>query len=66
MLHELAFGGLLFSPLLVFVLAALVLTLASRLLLQALSLHKWIWKDAWFDLSLFVCYMALVIRVLGD
>ncbi|EKE75981.1 DUF1656 domain-containing protein [Gallaecimonas xiamenensis] len=66
MLHELALGGLLFSPLVVFALLALLMALATRLLLHKLALGKWIWKDAWFDVSLFVCYLALAVYLLGD
>ncbi len=64
MLHELALGGLLFSPLVVFAFCAFLLTMATRLLLFKLALRQHIWKDAWFDVSLFVCYLALLVYCL--
>ncbi len=65
MLHELALGGLLFSPLPLFACLAFVMAVATRLLLHRLALDKWIWKDTWFDVSLFVCYLALLLYLLG-
>jgi len=61
MLHELGFGGLLFSPLVVLVPIAFVLSFVSRLLLHQLDLRRLIWKEAWFDVGLFVCYLAAVV-----
>lgn len=66
MLHELALGGLLFSPFIVFAMSGFVMTLATRLALHKLALRRWIWKEAWFDVSLFVCYLALNIYLFGD
>lgn len=61
MLHELEFGGLLFSPLVVFVPIAFALAIVSRLVLHQLDLRRLIWKEAWFDAGLFVCYLAAVV-----
>ena len=47
------------------VLLALVLTLVSHLLLRQLGWHHQIWKGAWFYLSLFVCFVALSLRLLS-
>ncbi|WP_115720512.1 DUF1656 domain-containing protein [Gallaecimonas mangrovi] len=66
MLHEMALGGLLFSPFVVFAFMGFVMTLATRLVLHKLALRRWIWKEAWFDVSLFICYLALSIFLLGE
>ncbi|EDX90858.1 MULTISPECIES: DUF1656 domain-containing protein [unclassified Alcanivorax] len=64
-LHEIPVGGMLFSPMVLLVLLALVLTLVSHLLLRQLGWHHQIWKGAWFYLSLFVCFVALSLRLLS-
>lgn len=66
MLHELALGGLLFSPLLVLGLAAFLLTMVTRFLLYRFALGQFIWKDAWFEVSLFICYLALLVYLIGN
>ncbi|MFM2481221.1 DUF1656 domain-containing protein [Celerinatantimonas sp. YJH-8] len=65
MLEELALGGLLFSPLIVFAPVAFLLAIVTRLILHKLNLHQKIWKVAWFEVSLFVCYLALVVYLFG-
>ncbi|KMQ75995.1 DUF1656 domain-containing protein [Marinobacter subterrani] len=65
MLHELGFGGMLFSPLVVFVPIAFALTFATRLVLHQLDLRRLIWKEAWFDVGLFVCFLAAVVFLYG-
>ena len=64
-LHEIPVGGMLFSRMVLLVLLALVLTLVSHLLLRQLGWHHQIWKGAWFYLSLFVCFVALSLRLLS-
>lgn len=64
-LHEIPVGGMLFSPMVLLVLLALALTLVSHLLLRQLGWHHQIWKGAWFYLSLFVCFVALSLRLLS-
>ncbi|WP_250461959.1 DUF1656 domain-containing protein [Microbulbifer litoralis] len=66
MLHELGFGGMLFSPMVVFVPIALALTFVSHLLLHQLDLRRLLWREAWFDVGLFVCYLALVVYFVGS
>ncbi|WP_439134906.1 DUF1656 domain-containing protein [Pseudomaricurvus sp.] len=61
MLHELGVGGLLFSPLLAMVPVALLLAYLTRLLLYKLDWRRYIWKEAWFDVGLFVCFLALTV-----
>ncbi|CAG9001261.1 MAG: hypothetical protein CENE_03279 [Candidatus Celerinatantimonas neptuna] len=60
MFKALAAGGLLFSPLVIIVPGAFLLTAATRFLLHKLNLHQHIWKPAWFEMGLFVCYVALI------
>jgi len=64
-LHEIPVGGMLFSPMVLLVLLALALTLVSHLLLRQLGWHNQVWKGAWFYLSLFVCFVALSLRLLS-
>ena len=64
-LHEMPVGGLLVSPMVLFVLVSLACTAASWLALRQLGWHRAIWKGPWFYLSLFVCYLALTLRLLS-
>ena len=66
MLHELGFGGMLFSPLMVLVPMAFVLSAVTRLVLHRLDLRRHIWKPAWFDVAAFVCYLAIVVYLFGS
>lgn len=66
MLHELGFGGILFSPLVVLMPMAFILTAVTRLATHYLGLRRYIWKEAWFDVALFVCYLAVIIYLFGD
>lgn len=66
MFEELAFGGLLFSPLVVFMPVAFVLSWGTRLVLHKSGLYNNLWKAPWFEVSLYVCYLALVIYLFGS
>ncbi|GHB20424.1 DUF1656 domain-containing protein [Shewanella indica] len=61
MLEELALGGLLFSPLVLFAPLALALWFLTRLVLHWTGLYTKIWRVVWFEVALFVCYLALII-----
>jgi hypothetical protein len=63
MLHEIGFGGLLFSPLVVMMPLAFLLCLLTRQTLHQLGWRRLIWREAWFDVGLFVCYLALIFAV---
>ncbi|MCH1924303.1 DUF1656 domain-containing protein [Shewanella sp. C32] len=65
MLEEISFGGLLFSPLVLFAPIALVLSFVTRSVLYRSGLYQKIWKPAWFEIGLFVSYLALVVYILG-
>ncbi|MED5389728.1 MAG: DUF1656 domain-containing protein [Pseudomonadota bacterium] len=64
-LHEIPVGGLLISPMVLFVLLAMALTLMTYLLLRQLGWHQQLWKSAWVYLSLFICFVALSLRILS-
>lgn len=64
-LREWSLGGVLLSPLLVYVLLALLLTGLLRYGLQRLGAARWIWHEALFDSALYVCVLAAVVAVLG-
>ena len=66
MLHEIGIGGMLFSPLLVLVPLAFILAAATRLVLHHLELRRYIWKEAWFDVAVFVCYLAAIVYLFGN
>ncbi len=64
-LREWALGGVLLSPFLIYVVLALAVTAAVRLLLRLTPLGRWIWHEALFDCALFVCVLTLVTLGLG-
>ncbi|MBJ7552576.1 DUF1656 domain-containing protein [Marinomonas ostreistagni] len=66
MFKELAFGGLLFSPLVLFAPLAFILSLVTRFVLYKTGLYSKIWRVAWFEVGLYVCYLALVVYLLGS
>lgn len=66
MLHELSFGGVLFSPLVVLVPMAFFLTALTRQALHCFKLRRYVWKAAWFEVGLFVCYLAAIVYLFGD
>ncbi|WP_456294774.1 DUF1656 domain-containing protein [Vibrio sp. AK197] len=66
MFEELAFGGLLFSPLVIFMPIAFLLSWGTRVVLHKTGLYSRVWKVAWFEVGLYVCYLALVIYLLGS
>ncbi|ATG77117.1 DUF1656 domain-containing protein [Pseudoalteromonas sp. 1_2015MBL_MicDiv] len=61
MFQAVVLGGLEFSPLIVYFPIAFILTALTRFVLHQLDWHDRIWKVAWFEVSLFVCYLALAV-----
>ncbi|MEE9100166.1 DUF1656 domain-containing protein [Pseudomonas sp. NY15181] len=57
-LHEVGWGGVYLSPLFIYAVLALGLTVVLRLLLQATPFGRWIWHEALFDCSLFVLILC--------
>ncbi len=66
MLHEMSIGGMLFSPFVALVPAAFILAAVTRLALHYLGLRSYIWKEAWFDVAVFVCYLAAIVYLFGN
>ncbi|AMF92211.1 DUF1656 domain-containing protein [Vibrio fluvialis] len=66
MFEELALGGLLFSPLVVFVPMAFILSCLTRFVLHTTGVYHLLWKAAWFEVGLFVCYLAVVVHFFGS
>lgn len=66
MLHEMSIGGMLFSPFVVLLPMAFVLAAATRLTMHHLGWRRYIWKEAWFDVAAFVCYLAAIVYLFGD
>lgn len=65
MFEEVALGGLLLSPLVVLVPLAFLLSVMTRLVLYKTNLYSRIWKPAWFEVAMFICYLAAVVFVAG-
>ncbi|MGO3344657.1 MAG: DUF1656 domain-containing protein [Marinomonas sp.] len=65
MLQAISLAGLEFSPLIVLCPVAFVMVACTRLVLYRLHLHEKIWKVAWFEVSLFVCYLAVTVYLLN-
>ena len=65
MFEEIAFGGLLLSPLVVLIPLTFLCSVITRLVLYKTGLYLRIWKPAWFEVSLFICYLATVVFIAG-
>ncbi|MAK89827.1 MAG: DUF1656 domain-containing protein [Oceanospirillaceae bacterium] len=70
MLMEISFGGMLFSPLALYIPLALLFTVLFRWALHRVNMrfqlwHTAYWNEAWLDISLFIIFLALTIAVTG-
>jgi len=65
MLQAVVLGGMEFSPLVVYIPTAFMLSALTRVILHRLDWHDKIWKVAWFEISLFICYLALTVYLLS-
>ncbi|MCS7487325.1 MULTISPECIES: DUF1656 domain-containing protein [Marinomonas] len=65
MLQTVVFGGLEFSPLVIYFPIAFLLAALTRFILHRLNWYDRIWRVAWFEVSLFVCYLAFTVYVLN-
>ncbi|WP_018984281.1 DUF1656 domain-containing protein [Salinimonas chungwhensis] len=65
MLEEVAVGGMLFSPLIVFIPIAFVFSVVTRFALFKTGTYQKLWRPAWCEVSLFVCYLAIVVLIAG-
>ena len=64
-LREITIGGLMFSPFPLFLIFGLMLTGLCALVVRNSRLQQYIWRDAWFFLSLWVCLSALSVYLFG-
>ncbi|SPJ34445.1 DUF1656 domain-containing protein [Kushneria phyllosphaerae] len=60
LLRELSIGGVFISPMLLFALVSLVISALLRTMMHKAGLTRWVWQEAWFDVSLFVIVLAVV------
>jgi len=65
MLHEYSLAGLYFSPMALFSMLALISTLITRKILTVLKLRQLVWAGAWFDLSVYMIYLAATVYFIG-
>ena len=65
MLSELSLGGMLFSPMVVMIPLAFLLSLLTRYGLYATGLDQKLWKPPWFEVALFICYLAATVKMLA-
>jgi len=65
MFKEIAMGGLLFSPFVFWIPLALIISYVLRIVLYKTGWYIKLWKPAWVEVSLFVCLLFFIIRVLG-
>lgn len=65
MLEEVSLGGLLFSPLVLYAPIALLLSFITRSVLYRSGLYQKIWKPAWFEVGLYISFLALAVYTLG-
>ncbi|MGJ8525417.1 hypothetical protein LMG33818_001145 [Halomonadaceae bacterium LMG 33818] len=57
-LHELSWNGVYFSPMIVYAIISLVISLALRILIYKLPIGRFILQEAWFDVALFMCVLV--------
>ncbi|MDO6475403.1 DUF1656 domain-containing protein [Alteromonas sp. 1_MG-2023] len=65
MLSELSLGGMLFSPMVVMIPLAFLFSLLTRYGLYATGLYQKLWKPPWFEVALFICYLAATVKMLA-
>lgn len=66
MFNEVALGGMLFSPLVVLIPIAFGLSVITRYVLYRSGWYQRVWRPAWLEVALFVCYLAAVVFIAGD
>ncbi|MCW8108146.1 DUF1656 domain-containing protein [Alteromonas ponticola] len=61
MFQELALGGMLFSPLLLMMPLAFLMSVITRIVIYQTGVYRQLWKPAWVEVSLYICYLAVVV-----
>ena len=65
MTGEMSLSGVLFSPLLVSAIAAIVATGLLRQVMILAGLYRWVWHAALFDLAIFVLMLGVIDRLVS-
>ena len=63
MWRETNIEGIFFPPLLVYLLAALVILLALRLVFLRLHVYRWVWNPSLAEAALYVCILGALIAL---
>ncbi|MFP3977634.1 MULTISPECIES: DUF1656 domain-containing protein [Marinobacter] len=66
MLHEMSLGGMLFSPFVLLLPLAFIMAAITRGVLHYMGLRTYIWKKAWFDVAMFVCWLAAIVYLFAN
>lgn len=64
-LREWSLGGILLSPFIIYMAIALGITLCLRVAFQMIGLSRFVWHEALFDFSVFVCVLWTVTTYFG-
>ena len=64
MWREVSLSGVLFSPIVVYALAAFLIMLLLRPLLVRLGFQRWTWNTPLAEAALYVCVLALLLMLL--
>lgn len=61
MLSESHLSGVLFAPIVLYVLAAVLLTMILRVVIWRTGLAQWLWHLPLMEVALFVCILSLLV-----
>ena len=64
MWRETNISGILVSPLIAYMLAALIVYLPIRWLLIRLKLHRWAWNPLLADACLYICILGALVELI--
>jgi Gpi18-like mannosyltransferase len=64
-LKEIAIDGVLVSPILIYALISIVLTLILRYFIYKVVNKRFPWHEAWFDISLFLMVLVLITFIIN-
>ena len=65
MLKEFAMGDLLFTPIAIFTIMALIATIITHFILPEHVIAQFLVQRAWLNILFFICYLALFMYVFG-
>ena len=61
MFSEAHFSGILFAPIVAFLVLGIIVFFPVRYLLGRVGFLRWIWHPPLFELSLFICVTAVIV-----